>query len=239
MFMEVSAISSIKTIDLATIRKVLSSNKISQRQKTDFLRENKTQIQQLLDVKLSGTEFKYIMKNRPLRKFKPLRNSLTKRGDIILLANTLGIEPAELDDYISNVEEALKDIDKLSFLPKDKLDSIKTYIYRHGSKDSIVNFLDYELKNSDDLLKTLYRTLEYHTGGIADYFIRPIHRMSNLTMIKLYNVIDKNLSTARDTGSLSEEQYNEAARWALIRIYQIQNNSTFINALKTYKILKQ
>ena len=239
--MEVSAISSIDSITpitLSKVREVLSSNRISQRQKTDFLRENKTQIQQALDVKLSGTEFRWIMGQRPLQKFRPLKNSFTKRGDKKMLANMLGIEYGEVDSYISNVEEALTDIDKLSFLPKDKLDSIKTYIYRHGSKEDIVNFLDYELKNTKDILKTLYRTLDYHTDGLADYFIRPIHRMSNLTMIKLYNVIDKNLTTARNTGSVSEEQYNEVAKWALIRIYQIQNNSKFINAIKTYRILK-
>ncbi len=240
--MEISAINSINSvsnINLSTVREILSSNKISQSQKTVFMRKYKTEIQQALDIKLSGTEFNWIMKNRPLQKFKPIKNSLTKRGDRIMLANALGIEPAELDDYIENVSEALEDIDKLSFLPKDKLDSIKTYIYRHGSKDDIVNFLDYELKTSKDILKTLYTTLDYHTNGLADYFIRPIHRMSNLTMIKLYNVIDKNLSAARDIGSISDEQYNKVARSALIRIYQIQNNSKLINAIKTYKILKQ
>ena len=240
--MEISAINSINSvsnINLSTVREILSSNKISQSQKTVFMRKYKTEIQQALDIKLSGTEFNWIMKNRPLQKFKPIKNSLTKRGDKIILANALGIEPAELDDYIENVSEALEDIDKLSFLPKDKLDSIKTYIYRHGSKDDIVNFLDYELKTSKDILKTLYTTLDYHTNGLADYFIRPIHRMSNLTMIRLYNVIDKNLSAARDIGSISDEQYNKVARSALVRIYQIQNNSKLVNAIKTYKILKQ
>jgi hypothetical protein len=150
----------------------------------------------------------------------------------------LGIEPCEVENYISNVEDALADINKLGFLPKDKLDAIKTYIYRHGSKDEIVEFLDYELKTSGDILKTLYRTLDYHTNGLADYFIRPIHRMSDLTLIKLYNVIDKNLKNAMKTGSISEEQYYKTAKQTLIRIYQIQNNSKLINAIKTYKILK-
>ena len=235
--MEVSPISSIKTIDLNTVQRVLSSNQISDSQKHDFIRRNKTAIQQALDVKLTGTEFRSLMKYRPLRKFRFIKNSITKRGDKILLAETLGMEPCELDDYIENIEESLAEIDKLSFLPKDKLDSIKTYIYRHGSKDGIVNFLDYELKTSKDILKTLYETLDYHSDGLADYFIRPIHRMTNKTLVKLYNVIDKNLENARSTGNISEEEKNEAAKWALIRIYQIQNNSQFINAIKTYKIL--
>ena len=236
--MEIPAIDLITPITLSKVHEVLTSNKINDTQKTEFVRHYKTQIQEALDVKLSGTEFKWIMSNRPLRKFKPLKNSFTKRGDKIMLAKMLCIEPAELDDYISEVEDAMQDFDNLSFLPKDKLDAIKTYVYRHGSKDDITEFLDYELKSSDDILITLYRTLDYHTEGLADYFIRPIHRMSNATLIKLYNVIDKNLKNARDKGSLTEEQYNKTAKRALVRIYQLQNNSKLINAIKTYKVLK-
>ena len=236
--MEVLSIDSISTIDLNSVYKVLSSSKISDRQKTDFVRQNKTAIEQALDVKLTGTEFKYLMKWRPLKKFKPLRNSFTKRGDKILIANLLGIEPCEVDNYIENVEEDLIDFDKLNFLSKDQLDSIKTYVYRHGSKDDIVAFLDYELKSSKDILSTLYRTLDYHTGGIADYFIRPIHRMSNNTLKQLYSIIDKNLNDAVKTGKIGEKEMDETARWALVRIYQIQNNSKFINAVKTYNTLK-
>jgi len=236
--MEINSINSLTPITLSKVQEVLTSNKITQSQKTKFVRHYRTEIQQAVDVKLSGTEFKWIMGKRPLQKFKPIRNSFTKRGDKIMLAQMLGIEPAEVNDYIENVTETLQDLDKLAFLPKDKLDAIKTYVYRHGSRDDIVEFLDYELKTSTDILKTLYRTLDYHTDGLADYFIRPIHRMSNKTLIKLYNVIDKNLKNARNNGCVSEEQYNEVARSALIRIYQIQNNSKLINAIKTYKVLK-
>ena len=227
----------VQSINLNTIHSILASDKISDRQKIRFINQNKTEIKHALNIDISPAEFKYIMKNRPLRKFKPIKNSLTKRADKVLLAKTLGIEPAEVNDYIDNVLNDLADIDKLSFLPKSKLDSIKTYVYRHGSKDGIVTFLDYELKNSGDILQTLYRTLEYHTGGLADYFIRPIHKMSNNTLIKLYNVIDDNINQARNSGRITKEESNELSRWALIRIYQIQNNSTFINAVKTFKVL--
>lgn len=237
--MEISAISSILPITLNEVYKVLTSNKISQAQKNEFMRHNKTEIQQALDVKLSGIEFKGLMKNRPLQKFKPVKNSFTKRGDKILLSKTLGIEPSEVDNYIKKAENELTIVDNLNFLPKDKLDAIKTYVYRHGSTDGLAVFLDYELKTSKDILKTLYKTLDYHTEGLADYFIRPIHRMSNNTLIKLYNIIDKNIDNAKNNGSITEEQKNKTARWALIRIYQLQNNSKLINAIKTYKELKQ
>ena len=240
--MEVSAISSIDSltpITLSKVREVLTSNKISHGQKTEFVRHFKTQIEEALDVKLTGKEYKWIMGNRPLQKFRFLKNSITKRGDKRMLAMMLEIEPCEVDEYIENVTEAMKEVDELGFLPKDEIDAIKTYVYRHGSKNEIVDFLDYELRKSKDILNTLYSTLEYHTGGIADYFIRPMHRMSNNTMIRLYNVINKNLQSAYESGSITKEQYDNNAKSALIRIYEIQNNSKFINAIKTYKILKQ
>lgn len=240
--MEVSAISSISSITpltLAKVHEIMTSNKISNSQKTEFVRHYKTQIQEVLDVKLTGIEYKWIMGCRPLQKFRFLKNSITKRGDKKMLANVLELDPSDVDNYIENVTEALKETDELDFLPRDQLDAIKTYIYRHGSKDGIKTFLDYELRRSDDIIKTLYRTLEYHTGGVADYFIRPVHRMSNTTMIHLYNVIDKNIRAALDNNSITKEQYNETAHWALVRIYQIQNNSTLINAIKTYKVLNQ
>ena len=237
MSINVESISSIKSIDLSTIHKVMSSSAISESQKEAFVRKNRSQIHEVLREHLTGSEFKFIMKNRPLRKFRFLKNSITKRGDKALLAMTLGISPAELNDYIEEVEEGLVDADKLSYLSKDKIDAIKTYVYRHGSTDNIEAFLDYELKNSKDMLATLYRTLEYHSGGIADYFIRPVHRMTNKTLVKLYNIIDKNITSARDSGSITEEEYDKTARWALVQIYKIQNNSKLINAIKTYKTL--
>ena len=118
------------------------------------------------------------------------------------------------------------------------MEMLKTYVYRHGSKDELVAFLDYELNKVTDIEKTLYRTLEYYSGGIADYFIRPIHRMDNKTLIKIYNVINKNIQQARDNGRISDERSEKIAKWALIQIYRIQNNSKFINAIKTYKNLK-
>lgn len=240
LYMEISAISSIDSltpITLTKVHEVLTSNNISHNQKTEFIRHFKTQIQEALDVKLTGSEYKWIMGNRPLQKFRLLKNSITKRGDKRLLAMVLEIEPCDVDEYIENVTEAMKEVNQLGFLPKDEIDAIKTYVYRHGSKDGIVEFLDYELRTSNDLLKTLYSTLEYHTGGIADYFIRPVHRMTNLTMVRLYNVIDKNLKNALKTGSITQEEYDKISKNALIRIYQIQNNSKLINAIKTYRIL--
>lgn len=232
-------IQAIKPTDIYTIRRVLTSANITFTEKSDYVRKNRAEIKNIIETEISTSEYKGMMQNRPLRKFRPLKNSFTKRGDKILLAKTLGIEPSEVDDYIDNVKNALKDIDELDFLPQNKIEALKTYVYRHGSKDAVVSFLDYELSHSKNIIKTLYTTLEYHTGGMADYFIRPIHRMSNTTMIQLYNVIDKNIENARSGGFISEEESNKIARWSLVAIYRIQNNSKFINAVKTYKVLNQ
>ena len=58
-------------------------------------------------------------------------------------------------------------------------------------------------------------------------------------MVRLYNVINKHLDKAKSTGSITEKQNTDIAKWALIQIYKIQNNSKFINAVKTYKVLSQ
>ena len=209
-------VTKIDAIDFNTVYQVLTSNKISEAQKTQFIRNNKTEIAQLVDLreaKITSSEYSILMKNRPLIKFKPIKNSFTKRGDKALLAKSLGIKPSEIDGYIERVISTLNEFEDLDFLPKDTLDTIKTYVYRHGSKDGVVAFLDYELTVSKDLLKTLYRPLDYHPGGVADYFIRPIHRMDNKTLIKLYNVIDKQLNCAKTNNMITNEQNQKIAEF--------------------------
>lgn len=240
--MEVSSINSANapsTVNLYTIYKVLSSTHITNQEKTNFIRKNNGVIRQYMDVELTGFDYRSLMTSRPLEKFKPLKNSFTKKGDKILLAKMLGIDVLEVDEYIESIEQkSFDDKDKLKQMPIDKLDAIKTYVYRHGSKSSVVKFLDYELRRSTDILNTLYKTLNYNTGGLADYFVRPIHRMSNNTLVKLYDVISQNLDSSCKSGKIQESEKDEMAKWALVQIYKIQNNSKFINAVKTYKELK-
>lgn len=229
-------IGKIDNINIYTIREVLASPKISHEQKIQFMRKNNTEIKTVMRENISGDEYKMLMTNRHLKKFKPIKNSFTKRGDKILLAKTLGIPVKQVNDYIKDVVENIKDVNSIGVSP-DKLDAIKTYVYRHGSKGQLVNFLDYELTNTKDVLQTLYTTLEYHNEGIADYFIRPVHRMDNKTLVNIYNVIDKHLSQDKNNGKINEIDYLETSEWALKKIYLIQNNSKFINSIKTYKEL--
>ena len=233
--MKITAING--SLDIASIRNILSSPKITDRQKIQFVRDNSIQIKNLIEsTPITGKEFKYMMHNRPLIRFRPLKNSFTKRGDKKILAKTLGIDSTDVDDYINEVYEAILERGEL-YHQTDKTEAVKTYVYRHGTKDQVVAFLGYELSKAKDLLGTLYNTLAYNTEGMADYFSRPVHRMDNKTMVRLYNVIDKQLSASVEAGTLAQTTADATAKWALVRIYEIQNNSKLINAVKAYKTL--
>lgn len=227
----------IEHINFESLHKILTSNQLTEVQKTKFVIENKVEISRVLDAKISSTDYKILMKNRNLKKFRPLKNSFTKKGDKIILAKALGITPSELSGYIKTAKENIYDIKKIDFLTPEKMDLLKTYIYRHGSKDDLVMFLDYELTQTKDFLKTLYHTLQYYSGGVADYFIRPIHRMDNKTLVRVYDVIDKHIKLNEISGNLTEADSKKIALNALARIYEIQQNSKLINAIKTYKVL--
>lgn len=231
----------IKPSSLDAVQQVLSSKQISSQDKADYVRANRSEIKQLCEeeVNITGRDFQNIMKNRPLQRFRPIKNSFTKRGDKIILAMALGIEPEDVDDYTNDycdniVAENQKDINKMN---ADRLNKIKTYVYRHGTKEQVIKMLDNELTIAKDKLQALYQTLEYNTGGVADYFTRPIHRMDNTTMINIYNVIDSHLDEMQKTNQLSAEERDETSQWALVRIYRIQNNSKLIRDYKAYKEL--
>ena len=230
-------IEKIHPVSFEAVHRILSSKKISNEHKIKFIRSNHTKIKKVSEFQVTSYEFNEIMKNRPLKKFKFLKNSFTKCGDKIILAKSLGIKPSEVASYIKNVSEDINDVNGLTFLPPDKLEQIKTYVYRHGSKDELVNFLDYELTRSKDIVSSLYTTLEYHTGGVADYFIRPIHRLDNNTLVKIFNVVDKNLEKAYEAGNIDQIDKDKISKDALISIYKIQNNNKLINAIKTAKVL--
>lgn len=228
----------VEQINFESVMSVLSSPSITEVEKTSFVNKYKSEIAEIMQAKISSMDYKALMQQRGLKKFRPLKNSFTKKGDKIILAKALNINPSEVSGYIKKVCNAMQGVNDIDFLTPDKLDMIKTYVYRHGSKDELVWFLDYELTKTKDLVKSLYSTLEYYSGGIADYFIRPIHRMDNSTLIKLFKIIDKHIEKSITEGHLTDANAKNISKWALIRIYQIQNNSKLINAIKTYNKLR-
>ena len=237
---KIDKINPVGNLDLYKVREVITSSKITADQKIKFIKKNHSEISHLVDEKISSSDFKTIMNNRPLILFKPLKNSYTKAGDKKLLAIALGIKPNEVDNYIKNINlqvRSMQDINTMG-ISKDNYEEVKTYIFRHGEKEQVINFLDYELSHAKNILHVLYHTLEYNSGGVADYFIRPIHRLDNGTMLGIYNVVDKNLKAGRASGKISDVQAQETAEWALARIYKIQNNQRLQNAIKLKKELE-
>ncbi len=237
---KIDKINPVGNLDLYKVLEVITSSKITTDQKIKFIKKNHSEISHLVDEKISSSDFKTIMNNRPLRLFKPLKNSYTKAGDKKLLAIALGIKPNEVDNYIKNINlqvRSMQDINTMG-ISKDNYEEVKTYIFRHGEKEQVINFLDYELSHAKNILHVLYHTLEYNSGGVADYFIRPIHRLDNGTMLGIYNVVDKNLKAGRASGKISDVQAQETAEWALARIYKIQNNQRLQNAIKLKKELE-
>lgn len=231
-------VNKIEQINFDTLMKVLSSYNITEIEKNNFVNKYKPEIKQIMEAKISSMDYKTLMQKRGLKKFRPLKNSFTKKGDKILLAKALNINPSQVSDYVKNVSSSIQEIDNIDFLSPEKIELLKIYVYRHGTKDELVSFLDLELTKSKDLTKSLYHTLSYYSGGIADYFIRPIHRMDNGTLLKIFKIINKHIEKSISEGKLTDANAKSIAKWALIRIYQIQNNSKLINALKTYKMLK-
>lgn len=226
----------VNSISAFDIYKVLSSEKLTDNQKAEFLYKNSAAIKSVAESEITREEFKEIMANRPLIKFRPLKNSFTKQGDDIILAQALDINKKDINKYIDSVIEGNFEIHDRQ--DKDNIEKLKTYVYRHGTKDQVIAFLEYELSDVKFVLNKLYKTLDINTGGsMAEYFMRPIHRMDNITMGKLYRVIDKSLRDSREQGVISDEEFNMTAKWALVKIHDIQNNSKLIHAFDIYKDL--
>ena len=226
------------SLDIYSLRHILESDALTDVQKINFIKRNSTQIKGIMEIELGTEDFDRIMSNRPLMIFKPIKNVFTKNGDRILLAKTLEIPPNKMDDFVKKATKKLPEAPEADFCPKDKLEAIKTYIYRHGSKEQVIKFMDYELLHSKDIKKTLRKTLEYTKGGVADYFTRPIHRMDNKTFISLFEVVNKNLLKRKDAGEISDDKALMISKAALARIFQIKENSKLKNSAKLKKELE-
>ena len=226
-------------IDVYSLRHILASDALTDVQKINFIKRNSTEIKGILEIELGTDDFNKIMANRPLMIFKPIKNVFTKKGDRMLLAKTLEIPLNELDDFVKKATKTLPKRDEIGLIPKDKLDAIKTYVFRHGSKEQVIEFLDYELSTSKEIKKTLRKTLQYTTGGVADYFARPIHRMDNRTMVALFNVVYKNIVEQKQLGFLSENDAFKISNASLARIYQLKENSKLKNSSKTKKEIEK
>jgi len=231
-------ISEIPTLDVYNLRKILLTNALTDTQKVNFIRKNNMEIKSVLRQTLSSEDFNLVMYQRPLLRFRPMRNIAMCKGDKILLAKSLGVPPNELKLYIDETVNTLKSGQNWNKLPEDKMKSIKTYIYRHGSNDQLALFYDYELEMSKNLPKTLNKTLSFNNGGVADYFTRPIHRMSDKTLLNLYGITNKHLEKAQNNGTISEQELIASSIWSLNQLCLMQDNSRLIRKNSEYKVEK-
>lgn len=227
----------IDVINIYTVHTVLDSSQISMYDKAKFVNQNISAIENIINYDITSNDFKNIMLQRPIQMFRPLQNSFRKRGDQFILAKSLDIKSKDVPKYIDDLLENFPKL-KDTHMTLESMEKIKTYVYRHGTQKQVVKALDYELTSSKDKLKTLYSTLSYNTSGLADYFKRPIHRMTNTTLFALYDVINKHLNNMQTNGDIIEEERLRVSSLALVRIYEIQKNSKFIQAVKRYKKLK-
>lgn len=228
-------ITGVNSIDTLKLHRILTSEKLTDKQKAEFIKKNTTAVKNIVKTEINKYEFEELMSERPLIRFRPLKNSFTKKGDTIILAQSLGIGEKDIKKYINSIIENNFEIQ--DNLKKDNIEKVKTYVFRHGTKAQVVSFLEYELSDAKTTLKKLYKTLEENSGGLCDYFSRPIHRMDNKTLGKLYNTIDKSLRSAEKAGVISKAEMNSTAEWALVKIYQIQNNSKLLRAYEIYNTL--
>ncbi len=222
----------INSINALEVYKILTSQKLTDTQKAQFIKKNSVAIKNLAKTDITQNEFREIMSHRPLVRFRPLKNSFTRQGDDVMFAKSVGITKKEIRKYINSIID-----NNFENQHPENIEKAKAYVYRHGTKAQVVSFLEYELSDVKTTLQKLYKTLEDNSGGLADYFSRPIHRMDNITLGKLYNTIDKSLKSSADAGYISKADLNSHAEWALVRIYQIQNNSKLIKACKIYEDL--
>ncbi len=222
-------------IDVYSLHHILATQALTDVQKLEFLKRHSTEVKGILEIELGTEDFNKIMANRPLMIFRPIKNVFTKAGDRVMLAKTLEIPPNELDAFLKKAVKILPKRNEASSVSEDKLHAVKTYIFRHGSQEQVIKFLDFELSRSKDIKKTLRQTLAYTKGGVADYFARPIHKMKDKTLIGLFETVCKNLSECQKSGELSENEVLTISRVVLARIYQLQENSKFKNSAKLKK----
>ena len=229
-------VNKIEHLDFDKIYKVLRSSSISELDKTTFISNNRYEIRQIMSCVLDNENFQYLMQNRVLKKFRPLKNSYTKWGDKIILGKALNIPASQVPKYVKNVFHMLNDAKKLQACSLSTFDMIKTYVYRHGNQEELLAFFDYELKNSNDIQKCIKQNLSYNKNGVADYFVRPIHRMKYKTFVNLFEIVENNLNLACEQGKISKLDCVNLSKQSLVQLYVIRTNSQFINICSRFKV---
>lgn len=210
------------------VSKIIQSESVDSSTRKEIIEKYPDALKQV-QITMTKGDYAYLMKNRPLIRFRPLKNSFVKKGDKILLATALGVSNNQVDETIEEIIDTNFDIMRF---PKEYIDKAKAYVYRHGTKDQVLSFLKNELSDVKTNLQLLYKTLDDNTGGLCEYFQRPCHMMDNKTLGDIYKIVQDSLMNSQNAGEISADDNMKTANWALKRIYQIQNDSRVIRAAK-------
>lgn len=135
-----------------------------------------------------------------------------------------------LEDEMIN--EADKKARELQYY-KEQGDVIGPYVYRHGSKEQLLNYMKLQLSDAKSVLSQLYNILDVECGPLYSYFERPIHVLDNRTVMKMHNIVKTGLKESKNQGYITEECCSEKIKWVLEKIYAIQTNTSLRAALKT------
>lgn len=145
----------------------------------------------------------------------------------------------EYMEMLIKKDEAMKGIIAQNDREKEELNYyreragvIGPYIFRHGSKEQLTEYMKLELSDAKTALKNLYNILDTEGRGLYSYFARPIHVCDNRTLKKMHHIVKDGLSNARDKGYITDSAYEQNVEWAIEEIYKIQSNNKFRAALK-------
>ena len=167
------SIEPIQPITPLYVNKVLATNKLTNEQKFQFLKENMAVIKSFNREEINMHELKEILKTRPLIRFRPLKNSFTKQGDKKLLSKALGIEPSQVDGYINSMV-------KNGYISSSEADSAynEELIFKKGEDDNglkmVMYYQDAVYNELKDLEEKYYNIVKKYTKKID--FISKIFR---------------------------------------------------------------
>jgi len=156
-----------------------------------------------------------------------------------ILAKQLQMDNSDVKNINFYIDSIIKKhFQNLTFLEVQNLGNIRAYIYKQGIIAQVLAFLEFELSDVRTTLTFLYLTLENNSGGLADFICANKLIMDNATISSLYSVIDKSIKNSVSAGYIRQSEEAKICKWALARIYELQNSSQVISAMDIYRTFK-
>ena len=153
-----------------------------------------------------------------------------------MLAHLLKMDKGGIDSYIDSIIS--RNFQNLTPLEIQNMGNIRAYIYKKGVFSQVLGMLEYELSDVRTTLTFLYLTLEHNSGGLADFIRLHNRSMNNGTISAVYSIIDKSIRKSAGAGYIRKTEAEKISKWALTRIYELQNNPQVVHAMDLYRSLK-